>query len=61
MIAFFIALSMIGPVRASLLSYADAVISAGLGVIVLGQTLTLLQVVGIALVIVALVGATIPR
>jgi drug/metabolite transporter (DMT)-like permease len=61
MIAFFIALSMIGPVRASLLSYADAVISAGLGVIVLGQTLTLLQVAGIALVIVALVGATIPR
>jgi drug/metabolite transporter (DMT)-like permease len=61
MIAFFIALSMIGPVRASLLSYADAVISAGLGVIVLGQTLTLLQVVGIALVIVALVGATLPR
>jgi drug/metabolite transporter (DMT)-like permease len=61
MIAFFIALPMIGPVRASLLSYADAVISAGLGVIVLGQTLTLLQVVGIALVIVALVGATLPR
>jgi drug/metabolite transporter (DMT)-like permease len=61
MIAFFIAISMIGPVRASLLSYADAVISAGLGVIVLGETLTLLQVVGIALVIVALVGATLPR
>jgi drug/metabolite transporter (DMT)-like permease len=40
MIAFFIAVSMIGPVRASLLSYADAVISAGLGVIVLGQALT---------------------
>jgi drug/metabolite transporter (DMT)-like permease len=61
MIAFFIALSMIGPVRASLLSYADAVISAALGVIVLGQTLTLLQVGGIALVIVALIGATLPR
>jgi drug/metabolite transporter (DMT)-like permease len=61
MIAFFIALSMIGPVRASLLSYADAVISAGLGVVVLGQALTLVQIAGIALVIVALVGAALPR
>ena len=58
MIAFFIAVSMIEPVRTSLLSYADAVISAGLGVAVLGQALTLVQVTGIALVIVALVGAT---
>ena len=58
MIAFFIAVSMIGPVRTSLLSYADAVISAGLGVAVLGQALTLVQVTGIALVIVALVAAT---
>jgi drug/metabolite transporter (DMT)-like permease len=58
MIAFFIAVSMIGPVRASLLSYADAVISAGLGVVVLGQALTMIQVAGIALVVVALIGAT---
>lgn len=58
MIAFFIAVSMIGPVRTSLLSYADAVISAILGVVVLGQTLTMVQVGGIALVIIALVGAT---
>ena len=50
MIAFFIAITMIGPVRASLLSYADAVISAGLGVVVLGQALTLVQIGGIALV-----------
>jgi drug/metabolite transporter (DMT)-like permease len=61
MIAFFIAISMIGPVRTSLLSYAEAVISAGLGVVVLGQALTLVQVAGIALVILALVGATRPR
>lgn len=61
MIAFFIAISMIGPVRTSLLSYADAVISASLGVVVLGQALTLIQVTGIALVIVALIGATLPR
>ena len=58
MIAFFIAITMIGPVRASLLSYADAVISAGLGVIVLGQALTLVQIAGIAVVILALIGAT---
>jgi drug/metabolite transporter (DMT)-like permease len=58
MIAFFIAMSMIGPVRASLLSYADAVISAGLGVVVLGQALTMIQTAGIALVILALIGAT---
>ena len=61
MIAFFVALSMIGPVRASLLTYGDAVISAGLGVVVLGQALTLMQAAGIALVIVALIGATLPR
>jgi drug/metabolite transporter (DMT)-like permease len=61
MIAFYIAVSMIGPVLSSLLSYADAVISAGLGVIVLGQALTPLQGIGIALVIVALIGATVQR
>jgi drug/metabolite transporter (DMT)-like permease len=60
MIAFFIAISIIGPVRTSLLSYADAVISAGLGVVVLGQALTLVQVAGIAIVVLALIGATLP-
>jgi len=61
MIAFFIAISMIGPVRASLLSYADAVISAILGVVVLGQALSLVQAAGIALVIAALIWATLRR
>jgi drug/metabolite transporter (DMT)-like permease len=61
MIAFYIAVSMIGPVLSSILSYADAVISACLGVIVLDQSLTAVQIAGIALVIVALVGATIQR
>jgi drug/metabolite transporter (DMT)-like permease len=60
-ITFFIAISMIGPVRASLFSYSDAVISAILGVVVLGQTLTLIQVAGIALVIFALIAATVRR
>ena len=58
MIAFFIAISMVGPVRASLLSYVEPVTAAGLGVTLLGDTLTPLQVTGIALVIAALVGAT---
>ena len=61
MIAFFIAISMIGPVLSSVLSYADAVISASLGVVVLGQPLASMQIVGIALVIVALIGATMQR
>lgn len=61
MIAFYIAVSMIGPVLSSLLSYADAVISAGLGVVVFGQALAPVQVAGIALVIVALIGATVQR
>ncbi len=61
LIAFFIALTLIGPVRTSLLSYADALISAGLGVAVLGQALTIFQIAGIALVILALIVATQPR
>jgi len=52
---------MIGPVRTSLVSYADPVIAAGLGVVVLGQSLTLVQIAGIALVILALIGATARR
>jgi probable blue pigment (indigoidine) exporter len=58
MIAFFIAMSMIGPVRVSLLSYAEPVIAAGLGVTLLGEALAPAQIAGIALVITALVGAT---
>ena len=60
-IAFFIAISIIGSVRASLFSYSDAVISAVLGVVVLAQALTMIQVAGIALVIIALIGATVGR
>ena len=60
-ITFFIAISMIGPVRASLFSYSDAVISAFLGVVILGQALTMIQVGGIALVVIALISATVRR
>jgi drug/metabolite transporter (DMT)-like permease len=59
MIAFFIAISMIGPARVSLLSYAEPVIAAALGVALLGEALTLVQIGGIALVVMALVGATV--
>ena len=58
MIAFFIAVSMIGPARSSLLCYAEPVVAAGLGVVLLGETLTLMQIGGIVLVVGALVGAT---
>ena len=58
MIAFYIALSMIGPVQVSLMSYAEPVVAAGLGVTLLGEALAPMQVAGIALVVVALVGAT---
>jgi drug/metabolite transporter (DMT)-like permease len=61
MIGFFIAISMIGPTRASLLSYAEPVIAAALGVIMLGELLVPLQIAGIALVIAALIGATLWR
>ena len=58
MIAFFIAVAMIGPTRSSLLCYAEPVVAAGLGVVLLGEALTLVQISGIVLVVGALVGAT---
>jgi drug/metabolite transporter (DMT)-like permease len=57
-VAFFIAISMIGPVRVSLLSYAEPVAAAGLGFALLGEALTPVQIGGIALVVTALIGAT---
>jgi drug/metabolite transporter (DMT)-like permease len=60
-IAFFVAVSKIGPVPTSLLSYAEPVVTAGLGVIVLNEALTLTQIAGFGLVVVALIGATVTR
>jgi drug/metabolite transporter (DMT)-like permease len=60
-IAFFIAISMIGPLRVSLLSYVEPVVAAGLGVALLGETLAPAQIMGIAIVIIALVAATVWR
>jgi drug/metabolite transporter (DMT)-like permease len=58
LIAFFISVSMIGPVRSSLLCYAEPVVSAALGVVLFGEALTLAQAGGIVLVVGALVWAT---
>jgi threonine/homoserine efflux transporter RhtA len=41
-----------------MLCYAEPVVSAGLGVVLLGETLTLIQISGIFVVVGALVGAT---
>lgn len=61
LIAFYIAISMIGPTQVSLLCYAEPVLAAGLAAVVLGQLLGPLEVAGIAVVITALVGATLLR
>jgi drug/metabolite transporter (DMT)-like permease len=61
LIAFFIAVSAIGPVRSSLLSYAEPVAAAGFGIVLLGEALSLTQLAGIAIVTVSLVGATLWR
>ncbi len=61
MISFFVAMSIVGPVRVSLLSYTEPVITAGLGVVVLGEPLSAVQIAGVALVIVALIGSTLVR
>jgi drug/metabolite transporter (DMT)-like permease len=58
-IGFFIAISMIGPLRVSLLSYAEPVAAAGLGVALLDEKLAPMQILGIAIVIIALMGATV--
>ena len=59
LIAFFIAVSMIGPARSSLLGYAEPIVSAGLGVTLLGEALTFTQISGIVLMVGALAGATV--
>lgn len=61
MISFFVAMPMIGPVRVSLLSYAEPVVAAGLGRVLLGEGLAAVQIAGIVLVIGALVGVTAQR
>lgn len=61
MIAFYIAVSMIGPTQVALLSYAEPVLAAGLAVALLGQPVEPVEMAGMALVIAALVGSTLLR
>lgn len=58
MIAFFISIAMVGAGRVALLSYAEPLITAVLGVVVLGEMLAPPQVAGVTIVLTALVGAT---
>jgi drug/metabolite transporter (DMT)-like permease len=58
MIAFFIAISMIGATRVSLISYAEPVVAAALGITLLGEALIPVQIAGIVVVVAALVSAT---
>lgn len=61
MIAFFTAIAMIGPMRTSLLSYAEPIFSAGLAVTLLGEVLAPGQIVGLGVVVATLVGTTLWR
>jgi drug/metabolite transporter (DMT)-like permease len=58
MIAFYVAMPMVGPVRVSLLSYGEPIVATAFGAIVLGETLGPTQIGGVALVILSLIGAT---
>jgi drug/metabolite transporter, DME family len=58
MIAFYVSIARIGPTRTALLSYAEPIVSAGLGVAALGEALTLRQIGGIILMVGALAGTT---
>ena len=61
MITFFIAIALIGPTRSSLLGYAEPVVAAALGVVLLGEALTLVQISGIFIVVGALAGVTLVK
>jgi drug/metabolite transporter (DMT)-like permease len=58
LIAFFVAVPVIGPMRVSLLLYAEPLATAVLGVLFLGEHLTWLQVVGMFLTVSALLSVT---
>jgi drug/metabolite transporter (DMT)-like permease len=59
LIAFFIAVTIIGPARSSLLGFAEPIVSAGLGAALLGEALALTQISGIVLMVGALAAATV--
>lgn len=61
MIGFFVAISLIGPARATLFQYGEPFFTMGTAFLFLGQTLTSLQILGAAVVVGALVGEKVFR
>jgi threonine/homoserine efflux transporter RhtA len=56
-----LSVSIIGPVRASLLYFIEPIVVASLGVILLGEPLMVVQIAGVALAIIALISVTASR
>jgi len=61
MIGFFVAISLIGPARATLFQYAEPLFTMATAFLFLGQTLTALQILGAVVVVGALVGERVLR
>lgn len=61
MVGFFVAISLIGPARATLFQYAEPLFTMGTAFLFLGQTLTPLQILGTVVVVGALVGEKVVR
>lgn len=57
MIGFFAAISLIGPAKTTLFSYVEPIIATGAAYVILGQTLTPIQLAGALVVVAALVTA----
>lgn len=61
MVGFFVAISLIGPARATLFQYAEPLFTMGTAFLFLGQTLAPLQILGAVVVVGALVGEKVVR
>lgn len=61
MVGFFVAISLIGPARATLFQYAEPLFTMATAFLLLGQALTALQIVGAVVVVAALVGEKVLR
>ncbi len=61
MVGFFVAISLIGPARATLFQYAEPLFTMATAFLLLGQALTALQIVGAVVVVGALVGEKVLR
>ena len=61
MVGFFVAISLIGPARATLFQYAEPLFTMATAFLLLGQALTALQILGAIVVVGALVGEKVVR